>query len=189
MKVGDESEGVAKVGDDLKIRRVRGMGEDWSLKPSKLYVGVVTDILPSAIFRPYESLVDEYESYEIFLDPSHFRIPLIWCNICIPVQSSSKQDPKSFKFLVCFIQIRRVSQNNRGRYRVMRSGKRSYDGLSGEVREEELLPLWDTNCTGKIKRSFFFKTFAIHPFGTLKRRSQKGWWVETFFFFEFRYWC
>ena len=110
-------------------------------------------------------LVDEYE---IFLDASHFRIPLIWCNVCIPVQSSSKKDPRSFKFLVFLIQIRRVSLN--------------FLGAGTESCEAARDPMMD--CRGRSGRkggcnceiptaparsneSFFFKTSAItslwHP--------------------------
>lgn len=142
----------------------------WGLKfasPSKLFLGgCYPDIHDISNFQAWnEILVDEYE---IFLDASHFRIPLIWCNICIPVQSSSKKDPKRFKFLVFFIQIRRVSRN------FLAAGTESCEAARD--------PMMD--CRGRSGRkgccnceiqttparsneSFFFKTSAItslwHP--------------------------
>ena len=135
--------------------------------PSKLFLGgCYPDIHDISNFQAWnEILVDEYE---IFLDASHFRIPLIWCNICIPVQSSSKKDPKRFKFLVFFIQIRRVSRN------FLAAGTESCEAARD--------PMMD--CRGRSGRkgccnceiqttparsneSFFFKTSAItslwHP--------------------------
>ena len=127
-------------------------------------------------------LVDEYE---IFLDASHFRIPLIWCNVCIPVQSSSKKDPRSFKFLVFLFKFAGFRWIFSGQ--VPSHAKRQEilwwivgGGQGGRVAVTVRYQLHQQDQT----RAFSLKPLPLHPFGTLKRRRQKGWWVETFFFWN-----
>ena len=136
------------------------------------------------IFRPeMKLLVDEYE---IFLDASHFRIPLIWCNVCIPVQSSSKKDPRSFKFLVFLFKFAGFRWIFSGQ--VPSHAKRQEilwwivgGGQGGRVAVTVRYQLHQQDQT----RAFSLKPLPLHPFGTLKRRRQKGWWVETFFFLKY----
>lgn len=152
--------------------------------PSKLFLGgCYPDIHDISNFQAWnEILVDEYE---IFLDASHFRIPLIFSfgvifvSLFNPLQKKIQNVSSFSSFLFKFAGFRGIFSRQ-----VPSHAKRQEilwwivgGGQGGRVAATVRYKLHPQDQT----RTFSLKPLPLHPFGTLKRRSQKGWWVETFF--------